>query len=298
MELEENKSEAKQILAFYQKLGRPLTAIEIGKATHNTPFDEVLRELGVFVNSGAIYEKDGFYSLTKEPGKFSPRLNQDFLLDLKWKKLSQYARWFKHVPFVEFALASGSIAFGNVSPLSDFDVLVGVRDGRMFIGRYCLLALFSLFRVRRPNDKKESGLNKLCFNHFVTENAFAKPPYNTYRQELYRNLVPLWGKREKLGMFFSDNKQLTGLSNIPETQHYIGSEIGTVRRFIEFILSGKFGDWIEKQLARVAKRRLGEYIKSRPTCALPAHAGGRPSSGRVVVSDAELEFHFSLPYEG
>lgn len=279
------KEAIQQILAFYQKLGRPLTAIEIGRATNNTPFDEVLRELDILVNNGAIYEKDGFYSLTKELGKFSPRLNQDFLLDLKWKKLSHYARLFRHVPFIEFALASGSMALGNVAPLSDFDVLVGVRDGRMFISRYCLLALFSLFRMRRPDDKKASP-NRFCFNHFVTENAFAKPPYNTYRQELYRNLVPIWGKQETLKRFFKATASWSGsVTNVPNTERYVGGKPSLFRRTLEWTLSGIIGDQLEKFVAGIAKRRLERYVKNHPV------------NGRAVVSDAELEFHFSLPYE-
>ena len=281
-----NKEAIQNLLAFYGILDRPLTTLEIYKLIQvETNLTSVVEELETLTRAGTVTESCGFFSLAKRPLGNEGRRKQDFLLDLKWKKLSCYARWFRHIPFVEFALASGSMALGNVTTFSDFDILTGVRKGRMFTSRYCTLALFFLLGARRSNDKKESGLNKLCFNHFVIESTFAKPPYNMYRRELYRNLVPLWGKPEKLEMFFSENKQLSGLSDVPETRRYIRSKTSAVCRAAEFALSGRFGDWLEKQSARIAKRRLARYIKNRP------------QTGRVVISDSELEFHFSLPYE-
>lgn len=275
------------LLKFYSRLNRSLTAVEIWRGINaNGNLNETLSELDSLVRNGDISQKDGFFSITKPESDFSPRLNQDFLLDVKWKKLFVHARLFRHAPFVEFALASGSMALGNVERTSDFDMLVGMRCGRMFIGRYFLLALFSLFGIRRSDDKKESSPDKFCFNHFVAESAYSKPPNNAYRRELYRNLIPICGKKEALEKFFNQNSIVAENNGaIPNTWREIGTTQSTFKSMLEWALGGTFGDWVEKISTRIAKKRLGKYTENRG------------SDGRVVVSDSELEFHFSLPYE-
>ena len=42
---------------------------------------------------------------------------------------------FQYVPF-DFVFAAGSMAMGTVRQDSDFDVLVGVRHGRIFTARF------------------------------------------------------------------------------------------------------------------------------------------------------------------
>ncbi|MDZ4231209.1 MAG: hypothetical protein U1C52_00240, partial [Patescibacteria group bacterium] len=58
------------------------------------------------------------------------------LYDRKWSKFLRKVKLFRFVPFVEFVLASGSLATGKVHEGSDFDVMVGVRPGRIFTARF------------------------------------------------------------------------------------------------------------------------------------------------------------------
>ncbi len=277
--------EIKQFLQFYSALGRPLTLMEVARLNDLSPrlARNTLQEL---VARGELKEEDGFYSVISAGLRASQREKQDLLLDFKWRKLTRLARRLRFAPFIEFVMVQGSLAIGNVNPRSDFDVLVGVRAGRIFTARYFLNFIFGIAGGRRLNDEHDSSPDKFCFNHFTTPAVFAKPPFNQYRRELYRNMTPLWGKPEIIRKFLQANAwcgvtelAAYNLRFLPEEKNYIG-------RSLEFVLDGFLGNFIENRiLAPIAKRRLAAYLARKP------------KEGRVVISDTELEFHFDLRYE-
>ena len=53
---------------------------------------------------------------------------------------------FRLIPFVDFILVAGSMAMGNPCEDSDFDVIVGVRRGRIF-SAVLLLVCFRFIRL-------------------------------------------------------------------------------------------------------------------------------------------------------
>lgn len=279
-------SQVTTLLTLYGALARPLTLMEISVALPEVPWEEMENSLREGIAANTVRVRDGFYWLSKYSCGSMERRVQDLLLDRKWRMLTRLARWFRFVPFVEFVLASGSMTIGNVHDRSDFDVVTGVRAGRIFTARYLLSALFSLLRARRLDDLQESSPDKLCFNHFITRAAYEKEPHNYYRRELYRRMVPLWGMRDALAAFVACNAW-AGLSPFAvDHRRKIFAEKHLITRMIERMLSGSVGDSIEQRIARpIALRRLAAYQ-------------ARKGAGeRVVISDEELEFHFALNYE-
>ncbi len=215
------------------------------------------------------------------------RTDRFFLLDQKWRKFLSSAGLFRHAPFTELVFGSGSLATGMVTVTSDFDVLISVREGRMFTARYCLLALAALYGIRRRRDDPHAEPDRLCVNHLITEASWSKPPYNSYRTELYRNLILIWGSRVRAAEFFKANSWCGREPSATNDLRWRGDAPSWFRKMLESMLGGKFGDWIEHHLVRpFALKRLKEYAARRES-----------RNGRVVISDSELEFHFELPYE-
>lgn len=274
----------RELLEFYSALGRPISVMEAARLGGVSP-QAAARELERLAAGGGAREENGFFSISGGPGA-AARRKQDLALDLKWRKLRRLARFFRYLPFLEFVAASGSMAIGNAGPSSDFDVLIGVRAGRMFTARYALNLIFGLAGERRLDDAEGSSPDKLCFNHFVTEASFAKPPWNAYRKELYRNLVPICGDPAAVRRFFLANAACGGgEKNIADLRFRPGGP-NAAGRFWEALLGGRFGGLVERKLlAPIAKRRLRAYVT------------GKPPGGRAVVSDEELEFHFDLRHE-
>src|SRR3989338_347520 len=143
--------------------------------------------------------------------------------DKKWIVFLRRSRLFRHIPFVEFALAAGSMALGNVRESSDFDVIVGARSGRIFTARFFAILFFGMRGWRRKKlhigeEKPKETRNKICLNHFVTEARFClRPPHSPYWKTLYQNLVPLCGDREKITAFFKANESW---ANQPPTANH------------------------------------------------------------------------------
>ncbi len=282
----------KDLFEFYGTLGRPLTFIELSIRTvsDEVTYDELVQFLEVGVSSGKIITEDGFYWSREFKLSSIGRREQDLFLDEKWKKLESLSHWFRHVPFFDFVMANGSMAFGNVNANSDFDVLTGVRKGRIFTARYFSSALFSILRARRFDDLQESSPDKLCFNHFITRDAYMKPPFNYYRRESYRNMVPLWCSDLSCKEFIVKNGWSGLTASVLLDLHRVTKQKSLFAIFFEKILGGRLGDFVEKRISKpIAMRRLNVYLSNKST--------GNSEEERITIGDNELEFHFSLKYE-
>lgn len=209
---------------------------------------------------------------------------QQVLYDKKWKTFLRRSWLFRYVPFVEFAVAAGSMALGNVRDESDFDVIVGVRNGRIFTARFFAILAFGLFGWRRQKlNHDETAKDKICLNHFVTTASYLlSPPHSPYWQKLYRMLVPLYGTPQALQAFFDANTtwmpERVMVSDDLRHRHRAPSWFKMNVK--EAALSGRFGDLIERLLKRVQVRRIERSMRS--------DAGYKP---RIIYNDTELEFH-------
>lgn len=210
--------------------------------------------------------------------------SKQVLYDEKWKKFLRRVWLFRHIPFIEFALAAGSMATGNVHPDSDFDVIVSVRGGRIFTARLFAVAAFGTLGWRRKKfGHKEAAADKICFNHFVTESSYRlTPPYNKYWQFLYQKLVPIFGSASKINSFWRANGDWLGM--VPECRddlRYRRKNSSVIQRAVEFILGGRLGDVLENIFKAAQIKRIESSLKSDSP-------GYKP---RLIYSDFELEFH-------
>ncbi|MDZ4231612.1 MAG: hypothetical protein U1C52_02375, partial [Patescibacteria group bacterium] len=188
---------------------------------------------------------------------------------------------FRFVPFVEFVLASGSLATGKVHEGSDFDVMVGVRPGRIFTARFFAFITFDLiWSRRRAVDHSKVAPDKMCLNHFVTPVAYKlKPPHDGTWEELYRSLVPIMGDEDKIIDFFKANDWLKPPRVYTRSDRYLGPGSSLTKSTLEFLLGGFIGDLLERlkwlQIRKIEKG-LGRSMGKK---------------GRVVYTDDELQFH-------
>lgn len=203
------------------------------------------------------------------------------LSDKKWRKFLSRVWLFKFVPFVDFVLAAGSLATGGMNQNSDFDVIVGVRQGRIFTVRMFCFIGFGMFGLwaRHPDKSKD----RLCFNHFVTPRAYRlSPPHNAYWQNLYANLVPVYGKPALIQRFFRANKDWMKEPRLYQLDaRHLYKKSNWIKRTREWLLSGFFGDWLEKKLKKIQIKKIEAGLIHKTNTYAP----------RIIVSDDELEFH-------
>jgi len=196
----------------------------------------------------------------------------------KLARLEKLRPLFSYLPFVDFSLIAGSLAFGNPKETSDFDLILGCCEKRIWTARFSAILIFSLAGVRRGSkDTKESSTDKICLNHFVTPNTYRlREPHNKYWQELYKNLIPFAGDQGKINSFLEANADWVGekrkVKDIKETK----SIFKTLK---EFFLGGLFGDLVERSLKFIQLKKINRHILDES------------KKPRVFISDEELEFH-------
>lgn len=206
------------------------------------------------------------------------------LYDIKWKKFLRRARLLRFIPFVEFAFGSGSMSSGNVSATSDFDVLIGVREGRIFTARFFAAFAFGIFGWRRTRlDHHETASDKVCLNHFVAPGAYClKPPYSDAWRAMYASLAPVFGTPELMNAFWAANAGwMRGQTQYAPDARHIGESANVIGRTLVAVLSGTLGNAVERALRHFQMKKIARSMRAIP----PEY---RP---RIIVSDVELEFH-------
>jgi len=209
------------------------------------------------------------------------------LIERKWRKFLFKVKLFKFVPFVDFVVAAGSLVVGGMNENSDFDVIVGVKSGRIFTVRFFSALTFGILGWRRSKiDHGVDTKDKICLSHFVTQASYKlAPPYNEYWKTMYSNLVPIMGDREKIDEFFKANDWLSSPRTYSEgemakNELHIKYNKSFKSNFWKFILSGSIGDWLEKRLKAAQVKRIEAGAKDI-----------EPNKRRLIYTDELLEFH-------
>lgn len=228
------------------------------------------------------------------------------LCDTKWQLFNKRTWLFRHIPFIEAAFGSGSLALGNVNENSDFDVLILARTGRIFSARFFSAFAFSLFGWRRKKlDHRTSAKDKVCLNHFATKASYhlTLAP-NSYWKALYAKLVPIYGTKEEINVFLLANKDWLGELQYQADIRHAYTAPSRFKIFLESLLSGFAGNWLERRLKNYQVRRITRgqpSLKLRPVN-LPEHnrtivyeSGAAREQHHlpplIRYSDTELEFH-------
>jgi hypothetical protein len=229
------------------------------------------------------------------------REQQKVLYDAKWQKLLKRAWLFKYIPFIDFVFGAGSMAVGNVTETSDFDVLIGARQRRIFTARFFAILFFGLFRWRRAKEASGvSAKDKICLNHFITPASYRFVlPKNPYWEQVYQGLVPVFGDERFMRIFLQANTEL-----IPQPKHVLSDlryrhrKSSFLKRSLERLLTGKLGEWFEKKVKAIQIARIERGLpqgERKPHAIVIEAPGAKPGTYHlpplIRYNDTELEFH-------
>jgi len=205
------------------------------------------------------------------------------VLNYKWNKLLSRAGLFSFVPFVEIVLVAGSMALDTAKENSDFDVIVGVKPGRIFSARFFCVLMFGLLGWRRKRGVSENAArDKFCFSHFVTSEKYElSGPHNEYWKKLYASLVPIYGNKDLIQRFYDANAiWMTEKRTYQKDFRHLYLKAGHIKLFLEKILKGGFGDRIEGLLKNIQIKKIEKSLKIE-----------KQYKPRIIFNDSELEFH-------
>ncbi len=214
------------------------------------------------------------------------RLGRKKIADDKWKKAKKIFWIMQIIPFTKLVMASGSFALGNTRKDSDIDLMIVAQKGRIWTVRTFFTILTFVLGVRRYKNKTE---DKICLNHYITDQSLRIPFESLYTVQLYYHILSVYNSKKDKAMFRKFQEANAWMKNYLENYEFSEIEscrsikrnrtLGLVAKSFEFILFGKIGDYFEKKMSKIQSER----IKKDPL--------NLKKGGRITISDDQLEFH-------
>jgi len=299
MNLSLREKEILLTLKIFDFFERPATSFEIWKnlfKLKNLKKPTLFEIVFLLENSKnlkkLVEKKYGFYFLKGKDFLAEKRIFQDILFDKKFEKLKKLTRFLKYLPFLEGGFVCGSMAIGNVKKESDFDLILIAKNGRIWTLRFFALLLYEILFARRKGlfHSKKTSENKICLSCFLSLDSmvFLK---NYFRALEFLNLIFVYGKKEIFLKFFEKNnwqKDYTYFSQIDfEKEKSFEFQNSFLKKILEKILKGKFGDVVEKFLKFIQIKRINSFLRSYQI----------KTPQRIEISDKRIEIHLDISKE-
>lgn len=245
---------------------------------------DVEMTLAVLVRKRALETKHGFYFFPGRSHLVEERIEKHARSQEKWRRLRRVVGWLRAIPFLRGVAVTGSLAFENAKPSSDLDVLIIAASNRVWTVRFFLTIILDLFRLRRRPQGETR--DRVCLNHYLSQDALGFPFRSLYTAMEYARLVPLLGETACREFRAANRAWMVEylVRVFPDTvAHRKTLRPSRLLRLFqaggEVPLSGWLGDRLEKVLAVVQQARIAR-----------AEATTAPG-GRVVATSARAEFH-------
>lgn len=283
-------------ILYYDSFNFPLSLAEVykylispkrfsaqKKEMSNIKVTEIAIELDKMARVGLIGHKNGFYFMSGKDELYERRIEKDKLANRKWKKFMAIGKYLQFAPYLRAVFASGSLASNNPETKSDFDVFVVIRSGRLYTGRLFLWLISSLLGARRGRFDVIAP-DKLCFNHYLTDDNLEIQGRSLYVAQSIANMKPVIFSKVVLEKIIVSNKWVNSYCcNFRQLGAYRNANPSKVMLGLagagEVLLNNFFGDILEKMLMAFQQKR----IKNNPAT--------YESGGRIIFTDKELEFH-------
>lgn len=189
------------------------------------------------------------------------------------------ARLLRHLPFIRLVGLNGSLVLKTATEVSDIDLFIVSRYGRIYTVRLFSNLLLVLTSLRRQGDRVAG---RICLNRYQTTRSLGVLPENAYHARYFAPLVPLVAARGVYEGYQAANRWMGrfGQRVKPGLKLSPPIEPSALAFLIERLLSGRGGDPIEAIVRSLQVRRIS--LDPRTRAAPP---------GRVRFSDLELCFH-------
>ncbi|MDR3558823.1 MAG: hypothetical protein P4L62_01180 [Candidatus Pacebacteria bacterium] len=198
---------SKKILAtiiYYDILDYPLTSFEVWKyllavngeqesvnnKKEKMSLAEVMKELESEDLQKHTEEYRGFYFLKGRRDLVAQRLERNKISERKLKKIQQTVFWLRMAPFVRMAAVTGRVAMKNATRKSDLDLLIALKNNRIFTGRLLVTLLVHALGRRRHGSKMT---DRICLNYFITDGSLEIGSHDIFSAHEYSFTVPVFG---------------------------------------------------------------------------------------------------------
>lgn len=167
------------------------------------------------------------------------------ILEEKYLKRAKItAHILKFIPFVRMIAINGSLANGKITKNSDIDFFIITEKNRLWLVRLLVTIVLDLGFLRA---KKNKHRGKICLNHFLTNENYLLSRQDHYNAYLYSNLIILYTTAHTYPEFIKKNVWINKYYNPIKKSKISSVKNKPVINYLEKILSGKFGNYIEQK---------------------------------------------------
>jgi hypothetical protein len=265
--------------------------------------DELTAEIDASEEFRQLVGVDGdYYFLKGQEGLPAIRRRREVQSERAWRVARRVAGLIRYVPFVAGILATGSLAVGNVKQQDDLDFLLFVQPRRLWF------VFFILGTMQRLGSRRY-----LCPNYYISTSYPRLPRQSFYVAREAIQARPVYGLRccrdfyEANDWIFDIFPNAGGVAACapvdgdgagggaqphqdagapPGACHVSGRRgpLGLLTRAAEWLLGGRFGDWVEGLLKRMLHHRLVVHYRTH----------GQEVPREVLqnaLDEVELRFH-------
>ncbi len=203
-----------------------------------------------------IFRLNEFYSLQNDFALVQRRRKGNELAITQMKTANKVAKFLSSFPYVQGIAVSGSLSKNFANEKTDIDYFIITTANRLWVAR-------TLMHLYKKLTFLTGRQHWFCMNYYVDEERLEIAEKNIFTAMEIATLVPMQG-RSALLKFIAGNGWTK--TYFPVHGFTIGStpEIkrGPIRRLIESILNGNFGDSIDKWLMHITDRRWQKKAQS------------------------------------
>lgn len=213
----EDKALEKDILVtlmYSDVFDMPLTAFEIWQYRVNSrrltqvveqgvdkvTFSSITEALLILSQKNLIVQRAGMFTLKEREHLISDRIFRMKQSDRKLKRLLRIVGWMRFSPFVRMIAVTGRLATKQIGINSDWDVLVVMEYGHIWVGRLILTIFLGLLGKRRWGEHTK---DRICLNHFLTTKSLRISLKDLFAAREYAYMIPVFGE----GVFREFEKQ-------------------------------------------------------------------------------------------
>jgi len=231
-------------LLYFDVFSYPLKFDEVFENMPVAISEKVLRdELQNLIEEELIKEEQGLYLLSSSSvDNVSRRLKGNAEALETMQKAYQYSRKIASFPFISGVCISGGLSKNYYDKHSDIDYFVITKANRLWLCR----TIFVLYY--KTLSKKEK--NNYCLNYFISEADLLIPDRNDFVATELAYLLPTVNYPLYKRILKENNWYKTKFLNKGELPdlNCIDTPEPWYKKAIEFLFSGKFGNWLDVQL--------------------------------------------------
>lgn len=205
-----------------------------------------------------LHHADGYVALAEHADYIAVRLQREGITRRLWEEALHYGRWLSWIPFVRMVALTGALAVRNpAGDDDDLDYLLVTQPGRVWLARLFAVMLVRLVRLRG---------RELCPNYVLASDQLCQEQRDLYIAHEVAQMLPLYGQP-----IYEKMMQVNGWSSayLPNALPFQveASPPQRIKRWIERLLSGRVGTWLEHWEQRRKSRKFLPQVEKRQSAA-------------------------------